>query len=239
MSKWTGWRQIIAEEVNADNFLQQPTIRRTMCPHQNGLPNKYYKHLSGVKTRPLKKYAWEEPAFGGSPRHTAGYSQMVIQQMWHLHNIEKMVDPLQCEHILHIGAGIGSMIALLKNAGFTGRQTIVDFPEVHAVQRKYLEGVSDTDNVDFISLSEISGKEYDLMVATFSMNEMPILDRNRIENNMNNFKHFYIQHNESFDNIDNMIYFRQLIQRLPKFQVTQYDDPVYPRHPIILGTRNS
>jgi len=238
MSKWSGWRQIISEEVKAKNFLQQPTIRRTMCPSQGQLPRKYHRHLTGLSSKPMKKYGWDEPAFGGVPLNTSGYSQMSLQSIWHLHNIEQLTDPLQCEHIVHIGTGVGSLIALMKNAGHTGRHTCVDLPEVHEVTRKYLEGVSDLDGVDFITLSQLAGIEADLMVATFSMNEMPILDRNRIENNMDNFKHFYIQHNMNFDGVDNRIYFDQLVQRLPNFNVRGFDDPVYPNHPIILGTRN-
>ena len=239
MDKWQDMLKQIEQEIGHDNFLQQRTISKTVHPRQGGdtansLQKRYLKHL-GDK---VEKYRYEDPKVGKPHIQDQNMSQTTVQSIYHLTNIDKSVNPLTLTRIVDIGGGYGNLLAVLRNAGFGGRYTIVDFPQMHKMQRKFLNETVGLTGVEFKTLNQMDDLWGDLLVATFSLNEMPLEDREYIERNLEHFKYFYIQHNKSFDNIDNMKYFDDFVKEKEKtFDIERWDCPVYGNHPILLGRR--
>lgn len=238
MTQWQKMLEQIKKEFknNPNGFLQEKTIARTTHPKNEKLAKKYYDLLKNTNT--FAKYKWKEPPFANPAIAVDNMSLSTIQSLYHIDNISAFVDILDCDHIVEIGGGYGNLCSLVKNAGYTKEWTIIDFPEMHTIQRKYIEAVSSTDKVNFIQLKELSGIKADLFIATFSMNEMPLSDRKFIEDNVDNFQHFYIQHNARFDGINNIDYFKKfMLDNSENYDIIRRDCKIYPNHPIILANK--
>lgn len=239
MTKWEEMLTRIEHEMQFNDFLRRPTISKTVHPRQGGKTNnslqkRYLRYLDNK----VGKYRYEDPKFGTPHIGEQNMSQTTVQSIYHLTNIDKNADPLTLSHIVDIGGGYGNMLAVLRNAGYTGRYTIVDFPQMHKLQKKFLENTVGIDGVEFKTLSELDNISGDLLIATFSLNEMPLEDRKYIERNLDRFDNFYIQHNHSFDKIDNLKYFDEFMQdQTNTFNISTWDCPVYKNHPLILGNR--
>ena len=239
MAKWQDMLKEIEQEIDHEDFLRQRTISRTVHPRQgestaNSLQKKYLKHL-GDK---VERYRYEDPAVGKPHIQEQKMSQTTVQSIYHLTNIDKSVNPLTLTRIVDIGGGYGNLCSVLRHAGYGGRYTIVDFPQMHKLQRKFLNETTGLTGVEFKTLDQMDDIWGDLLIATFSLNEMPLEDRKYIENNITNFKYFYIQHNSTFDGIDNITYFNEFAENLEDtFDIERWDCPIYGNHPILLGRR--
>lgn len=239
MAKWQDMLKQIEREIDHEDFLRQRTISKTVHPRQNGatansLQKRYLTYL-GDK---VEKYRYEDPKIGTPHIQDQKMSQTTVQSIYHLTNIDKIVNPLTLTRIVDIGGGYGNLLAVLRHAGYGGRYTIVDFLQMHKMQRKFLSETVGLTGVEFKTLDQMDDLWGDLLIATFSLNEMPLEDREYIENNITNFKYFYIQHNSRFDGIDNMTYFNNFAENLEDtFDIERWDCPVYRNHPILLGRR--
>ena len=234
MGKWNKFTREIAKELQHDNFLSRPTISRTMHPRQDkgALAIRYMNYLEKKTPNCLKTFRWRDPAFGSPRIAVDGMSQSSIQTIWHFSNIP--VNLLNLDHIVEVGGGYGNMCAVLKNAGHKGNYTIIDFPECHDLQRKYLENTVGIEKVEFREIDNLDDLRPALTVACYSLNEMPLEQRTLIEAVIDRSEVFYIQHNRAFDGIDNYAYFVEFIKRR-EHSITTYDDVNYPNHPVIIG----
>ena len=116
-----------------------------------------------------------------------------------------------------------------SNLGYTGRYQIVDFPEMLTIQEDYLTRNNIT-NVDFLPLEmdKLLPREDDvsIMIATFSINEMPLNTRALIEPHYAKYDYLFVAHNTVFDGVDNMEYFKQLRDELKQtFEISYFRDP--------------
>jgi len=232
MTQWEDMLKKIEKEFtqNPNTFLRQPMIARTVHPHQKGLIDKYYNHLKDdmfctIKLLPFVK----DPNFG-SPFTSNGYSLTTIQHCHYLNLLIKKfnLEIDQLNHISEIGGGYGNFYRMSKALGFYGIYELADFSFMHKIQRHYISNTTkDYGNADFVSLNQLAPKNKSLLIGIHSINEMPMSDRVRLEKKYDKYDYIVIAHNDKFDGIDNIEYFKNLKEKLSeKFRVESFHCPV-------------
>jgi len=98
-----------------------------------------------------------------------------LQQLGHLVCTAWDTEVKDMKRILEIGAGIGEMADVIKELGFSGTYDIYDFPELHQIQMYHHESLGmDLSKMGYLDKPEDISGEYDLVIATFSITEMPM-----------------------------------------------------------------
>jgi hypothetical protein len=114
--------------------------------------------------------------------------------------------------IVELGGGYGNFARIARALGHKGRYQIVDLPPIHRMQKAYLDATSPGHGVEFISGEDVAGG--DLLLATFSVSEMPMRLRNYYETKYPAFRKLFFGTTTTFDGIDNVPYFQGLSDRL-------------------------
>lgn len=154
-----------------------------------------------------------EPMIGMSEEDHAKFYSMFsdikttmnrIQLLGHLlyNNIDsKMIS--QMDSIVEIGAGAGDLADIIYKLGFKGQYYVYDFPELQTVQ-KYLHDRTIGENVvNYIQSSdEIKDKKHDLVIATWSLTEMPLELRNEVIENIDS-KKWLVAYSKEIFGLDN------------------------------------
>jgi hypothetical protein len=129
--------------------------------------------------------------------------------------------------ILEIGGGYGDMCSVVHDMGFEGQYTIFDFPEIHQLQKYYLDknGVTDVKYVtDWEDL-----EKYDLVIATWSLSEIPLELRENIMSKIGNSTNWLVayQENAFSGTLDNSEWFRKKFEgrnaEFTVFREVEYD----------------
>jgi hypothetical protein len=112
-----------------------------------------------------------------------------------------------CKSILEIGGGYGDMCSVVHDMGFKGKYTILDFPEVQKIQNYYL--TNQDIQAEFATSPDDLGT-YDLVIATWSLSEIPIDYRDKImEKIVGSDKWLVMYQAKIFGTIDNTDYFNK------------------------------
>ena len=111
--------------------------------------------------------------------------------------------------VVDIGGGYGNFCRIVHQLGYTGRYTIADFPLMLEIQEDYLSSNGILD-VGFVPLDKIGPQPKSILIATYSINEMPLETRRLIEPHYKSFDYLYFAHNNTFDGICNIQYFSNL-----------------------------
>ena len=118
--------------------------------------------------------------------------------------------------IVEIGGGYGDMCSVVHDMGFKGKYTIYDFPEVQNIQRYYLQ----TNEIEANFATDPSELEKaDLVIATWSLSEIPIDFRNTIMERIVDSDRWLVMYQAKiFGTINNEDYFKDIFSaRNPKF----------------------
>ena len=207
MSLWDNFLKDISEEFkNKEHFLKGSTIRRCIHPKIDSI--NAIKYLDAVSRLEFLK---PDPQTG-SPTHSIDkFSLVTLQSSLYLKTMIKKCNNLDVIDEIHdIGGGYGNMAWTLKNYGYNKKYIIYDFPVMQDIQRYWL-GEQDIE-VEYRSLNELDPGENSHLIGTHSINEMDLSDREKIP--FDRFKSFFIAHNKIFNEIDNIIYFKNLAQNL-------------------------
>jgi hypothetical protein len=145
-------------------------------------------------------------------KHNLGTEE---QQVAHVAELKKHFD---LEDIVEIGGGYGALCAEIYSQGFAGAYTIFDFPEMLLLQQFYLNNPK----VQFSSTVE-ELPHTSLLIAMWSLSEMPIELRGRLLEQLNP-THYFIAYQASFQGVDNKKYFSAL--RASKPELTWIDIPI-------------
>ena len=107
------------------------------------------------------------------------------------------------DKIVEIGAGVGDLADIIYKLGFTGEYYIYDFEELHLVQ-KYLHDELGLDKVHYITSSEpiADFADIDLVIATWSLTEMPMDLRDEVMANISS-KNWLIAYSKEIFGLDN------------------------------------
>lgn len=245
MTQWDNMLKDIRNEYDShpNDFLRQRMISRTIHPNQGTLANKYHGYLMDDLWVNSAVLPFIEDSKVGSPFmlcNNATMSLTTIQNAYYLHQMKKHYNKIVTNNVTKvtdIGGGYGNMCRVFMKLGFVGEYNIIDFPLMHTIQKRFLSE-NKIENVKYSSLDDegLSGGENSLLIATFSMNEMPMEDREVIERNIRNYDYIFIAHNRNFDGIDNIEYFKNLNTRLSDtFKITQFECTVNGTHRYFIG----
>lgn len=243
MTEWQKFcNQIKKEFENKPNaYLRQRTISKTVHPSQGNLTKRYAEWLQSKRKSTWDTYSQYKDFSTGNPHiNYEGMSQSTIQNIYMLSNLEHHLDLKinDLKYITEIGGGYGNLASLARRSGCEADYTIVDFDVMHNMQKHLLSTHDLCYNIHFKSLNDLQNAKGGLMVATFSMNEMPMSDREVIEKSIRNFEYIYIQYNRQIFGYDNYPYFDEFVTRIENdFTITRFDCECYPNHPIIIGKR--
>lgn len=221
MSKsWLNWLDTIEEEFteNKSSFLQQKNIKRTMHPRHGGM-NLYLKlnaetdYLDKLKDSKIGK---PDIQFGGTHSLTAVQSAYYIYKLKEFFNIT----PADLHSITDIGGGYGNLCYSFYQLDFNGKYTILDFPIINNIQKYFLSNAFWVGDFNYHcqplkSSNFPPANNNSLLIATFSINEMPLEDRQIIEPFYKQYKYIMIahKHNSAFG-VDNKKYFSELRKEL-------------------------
>lgn len=212
------------------SFLRQPVISRALHPNQQKLALHYLNELC-TKTffkENILPRLHEVPM--GDPYLCSFFpfaSPMTIQHAYYLSLMKDKLDIFppdgSVKHLLEIGGGYGNFCRIVKGLGYRGRYVIADLPEMHQIQQHYLAHAlpagSATNDIEYRALTDteiIPHQGPSLLLATFSLSEMPLETRRKLEPMFSRFDYLFIAYNRAFDGVDNIAYFTQLAKELGK-----------------------
>lgn len=193
-----------------DNFLQWSTVRKTMYVG-NGAA-----HIQGEYEALKAEWDKWEPVvekteFGGDS-FEGNYSPNLIHQAYHLKQwLDRTKQKLgEMSTIIEVGAGYGAMTLVAHRLGFKGRYYIIDLPELAQLQQYYLSRVlpGDWSNVFWLNTPPLSKISCDLLVASHSLGEMPMEDREKLLAQIEAEEYLFASSYE-FEGIDNAAWFQQ------------------------------
>ena len=219
-------------------FLRMPTISRALHPNQQGLASDYLLDLRRDSFSRLNILPRLHDIPMGNPYLCHGFplaSPVSVQHAYYFMLMNKYLHIIMHENditrIVDFGGGYGNFCRLAYTFGYSGHYTIIDFPEIHALQRHYLSygiGRHLIDKLQFITTEElhkISNNNNSLFIATFSLSETQLEIRRRIYPILSGCDYFFIAYNNKFDGIDNLEYFSNLASSLKQhFAITQFAD---------------
>lgn len=230
-NEWDGFVVDIIDEINVSpkSFLQKPTISKTVHPNELELAEKYLDELScsDFSREMILPRLHDAPM--GDPHLCPFFpfaSPVTIQHGYYIKKIQEYLDiflpDCEIENIVDIGGGYGNFCRLVYDFGFEGTYTIVDLPGMHILQKYYLSMVRPKEmngnKIGFcLSQDEKAySSEKSMLIATFSMSEMPISSRKIIEGKLQNFNYIFLAYNQSFYGVDNIDYFLGLSNMLSR-----------------------
>lgn len=235
---WDQFILSIQEELNNNNdrFLRCPVISRTVCPADTKAVPRLMETFDDSDldiVNELVDPEWGNPAVHPKLKISLSTAQngRYIKLM---KDYFKILPYKDIDHIVDIGGGYGNMYRILNRLGYKGRYQIIDFPIMHQLQLRYLNNTcKDISNLEQIDLDMEKaiplGKS--LLIATHSVNEMPLDLRKSIEPFYKNYDYLFFNHNRNFDEIDNIEYFGDLMDKLQhEYHIYDFNCPIHSSH---------
>lgn len=242
MKNWQNWLDAIRIEFrdNKDNFLRQPNIARTTHPRHGGMTT--FMSLSDSKYLNNTK----DPAIGNPDIQFSGrWSWTAVQSAFYLQKMEDVfgVTPETLDEMVDVGAGYGHLCYSFYKSGFKGKYTMIDFPIMGEIQEHFVSSTIGK-NKNFwperLLPKNLKPQTDNAMIfGSFSINEMPLADRQIIEPFYKDYKYIMIVHknNDAFG-VDNKKYFGELRSKLAKtHDMKWYSDPLRKNDNYLLGVR--
>lgn len=215
------------------SFLQKPTIQRTVHPNCQTLATSYLAELQQDRFFANKILPTLRDGTFGNPHTLTAFPQcspLSIQHVYHLYLIYRTFGiflPHDAAHILEVGGGYGNLCRIIHQQKYKGSYTIVDFPLMSSIQHNYLSH-HDINQVIFSTLDvdKLTPPTHpSALIATFSVNEMPLASRAQLEPLYLEFEHLLFAYNAKFDGISNRDYFQRLAEYLfPTFEIVNERD---------------
>ena len=109
--------------------------------------------------------------------------------------------------IIEFGGGYGGMCRLIRKMGFKGKYILYDLPELNLLQEYYLIKENCMENTVITNNFSIFNDKYDLLIATWSLSEIPLSIREKVAQSA---KNFIMASQFEFAGIDNIKYFNSL-----------------------------
>jgi putative sugar O-methyltransferase len=243
-STWDIFEKQIEKEFsnNPESFLSQPTIRKTVHSFNKKIMKELYNRVNQDQRLSLIK----DPAIGKPTLSKHGYSQSTLRTLYYIKELESNnIHINEINHITEIGAGYGNFCRIIKKLGYSDSHFLVDLDIMHKIQKKFLSKTCNLENLIFNKINKelIPPTTNSLFYATFSLNELPIIERQKLENTYNNYKYIFIVFNKEFPvseniKIDNEVYFEKLKINLDK----SHNVKIYKNNGlngnILIGKRN-
>jgi len=108
---------------------------------------------------------------------------------------------------------------------------------MHKIQEYYLTEL-ELDLPNFIEMEKVNPKGKSILFGFHSINEMPMSDRNLLEEKYPMYDNIMIAYNNYFDGIDNFEYFAKLKDRLSNtFNMSIIDHPLKNNAKFLIGSK--
>ena len=242
MKNWKDWLKNIENEFGdgAGGWLRKSHIRRTVHPNDGGrniydtVKDHEYFNLAADPSvgKPDKKF----------PKKNGSHSKTAVQSVYHITKLQKHlnVNPKDLDTVTDIGAGYGHLCYTFRRCGFMGEYNLIDFGVMHKMQSCFLSQTGFEGTFRKISqLNEIEKKPKNLLFASYSINEMPMDERKRIEPFYRDYKYIMIVYKSNADfGVDNRSYFNTLLTELQISHNTKIvDDQLCKNDRILLASK--
>jgi len=254
-------RQLILND-DPREFLRWAPVKMMMFPTKvsfftNEL--RYLRHLPDWQTRwrkaireshtghPLPFLLWPKSS-GNLIRHAYHVARFEQETGWSV---------TQANVVLDFGGGYGSMCRLFHNLGFRGKYVIFDLPLFSYLQEYYLKSLGMelapaptggpmhvTCTSDFDQLRTLFGSlntgHRTMFIATESISEIPIKQRERILRLIMDFDAFLLSYSDIYREADNASYFREWAGQF-EGRMRWYGSPIkqMPGFSYLFGTRTA
>ncbi len=230
------WDDLVPElqrefKEHPSDFLRQPTFKRALHPNQQGVATAYLKVLR--KSRWVDVNLLRDPKFG-KPLLCEGqfFSPLTVQHAYYFHLMSEAFGDFRRLDIAEIGGGYGNMKRLAMLLGHTGNYGIIDLVPMKAIQEVYLQNVA----LEGACRAMPAPAKGAVLVATFSVSEMQMGQREALESAYPRFNYLFFAHNREIDGIDNYAYFDAFTGRFGGFDWKFIDDPLRKAR-FVLGVR--
>ena len=216
---------------NLQNFLRLGFIQKMFFVHNRFYNYKFLKKILSKKSEFWIKLLRENTVGNPVPfflyRSSSGNR---IRQVYLLKQGFEYAEINNVDAVIEIGGGYGSLISVMQNINKNIEYTIYDLPEVNLLQYYYLKSQNISCEISGFSkninlLSEIEllkeklkklkiKKKKILIIANWSLSEIPISLRKDLEFLFLNCDFAFISFQDYFEDISNIAYFEQLEKKL-------------------------
>ena len=217
----------IINQKNLKNFLRYSFIQKMFFVHNRYFILKELNTLKKDKKWSSYKRILNEDSVGNPVRYFL-YPQSSGNQINHVYHLSILTNSLNLDlktikHVYEFGGGYGCMARIFSKINQKINYTIFDTKLVNLLQYYYLKQNNLdvgfykkhkfflTNKFKFTKKKSISNS---LFIANWSMSETPIDFRKKIVFEMKNYENILISFQESFENIDNLKYFKNLKSNL-------------------------
>jgi len=222
-TRWDRNRAALRKHVendDLDDFLNWSTIQATMFVGEAPYIKTEYESLTDGTD--FWQNAIQEPGIGNPSRlsyapHTSGN---LVNQAYHLKQWtdRAVIEVSDLETVYEVGAGYGAMTVVLNQLGFDGDYYTYDLPEFDLLRSYYLSQVGIKPNG-----GQPDPLRCDLMIALFSVDEMPLDDRQIFLEVWANS--YLIAFHSDWGGVDNDGFFGQLVDGRPDLEWDLYPSP--------------
>lgn len=227
MNSWDTMLPALVKEFNEHprDFLRQPTFRLALHPNQQKVADVYFPVV--------KQGGWVDLTRLRHPEHGHPFrydkfkqaSPLCVQHAYYLHLIGHHFGGIQHYRVSEIGGGYGNFRRIIAQQGHETEHTIFDFKQMHEIQKRFLTDGDTMYSALTPAKLKSAGGTNTLLVATFSVSEMPMAQRLKLEPAYRAYDRLFFAYNREFDGVDNFKYFAELGERLTGYKVTLIDDP--------------
>ena len=217
----------LVESGKLENFLRLGFIQKMFFVHNRLYNYKFLKNVLSKQSDSWIKLLKEDNV--GNPVPFFLYKPSSGNRIRHVYLLKQGFEYAEINNVdavIEIGGGYGSMASIIYNINKNVDYTIYDLPEVNLLQFYYLmsqnincEISALTKNINL--LSEINllkeklnilkhNKKKILIIANWSLSEMPITLRKDLEFLFLNCDYAFVSFQDYFEGISNLDYFEQL-----------------------------
>ena len=233
----------LLKEKKIQNFLRESFIQKMFFVHNRIF---IYNELKNLKNNPrwnfYKKLLIEDEV--GNPVRYFLYPNSSGNRINHVYHLSVLIDEFELDitkikKVFEFGGGYGCMARIFSLINKDIKYFCFDTFYVNLLQFYYLKynnlDVGFSKKNKFFLNSNLNkrgnffnNKNNSLFIANWSISETPIKFRKRFEKIIRNSNFILICFQESFENIDNLKYFRMLQKKISnKFQIKIYKNRFY------------
>jgi len=206
-------RKIINEDIS--DFASWDEIHKTMyVSNIHGYVKNEYDY---IKDKEYIKFVSRN-----NLKHETTHNGVCSNTIHMLYHIQKFTDTTgvhlkSLNSVVEFGGGFGNMCKVIKNQNNQIDYTIFDFEEFNLLQKYYLNENGITDTKFCNNIENLENKQYDLLVATWSLSEAPRSVRENFLRRVN-ISNFIIAYQGSFEGVDNNDFFSYMSNNIPEIK---------------------
>tara|TARA_B100000035_G_scaffold288880_1_gene274852 strand:+ start:836 stop:1807 length:972 start_codon:yes stop_codon:yes gene_type:complete len=223
----------LIKKKKLNNFLRKGFIQKMFFVHNRFYNLKFLKKILDTKSNFWINLLEESNV--GNPVPFFSYRKSSGNRIRHVFLIKEIFDYAKIQNVdavIEIGGGYGCMAKILNEIDKNVNYTIFDLPEVNLLQYYYLKSNGISFAIDNIEEEKIVTSRLDLLydkvgllrsknkkiliIANWSLSEMPLVLRKKLEFLFKNCNYGIISYQSQFEDICNIKYFENFSKKLSK-----------------------